>query len=339
MDSLTQIVLGAAVGEILLGKKLGWKAQLLGAIGGTIPDLDILVNLFTNDELIKLLAHRSYTHALFMQLFIALPLAFFSSKIDKVNYKFKHYFWFWYLVFVTHSLLDSFTAYGTQLFLPFSNQLVAFNIVSVVDILYTLPFLFLIFLCLFYNKENPKRIKIAILALVISTSYLSINSIIKYNLHQKYKKELGLQKIDYEKLSTNPTIFSGFLWNAVIKTNDTIYCSEYSIFQKNKKIAFVAYAQNKDFEKGFEGNVLNSLKWFANDFYILEKEGNDTLNFYNIKWGRMDFSKIKPNETFRFYFKIIKKNGVIKLETVQYKPKKSVINMMLKNIWDRTFNY
>ncbi|MFM8916554.1 MAG: metal-dependent hydrolase, partial [Bacteroidota bacterium] len=35
MDSLTQIVLGAAVGEVLLGKKLGNKAMLLGAIGGT----------------------------------------------------------------------------------------------------------------------------------------------------------------------------------------------------------------------------------------------------------------------------------------------------------------
>jgi len=38
MDSLTQIVLGAACGEIALGKKIGNKALLFGAIGGTIPD-------------------------------------------------------------------------------------------------------------------------------------------------------------------------------------------------------------------------------------------------------------------------------------------------------------
>ena len=157
MDSLTQIVLGAAVGEVMLGKKLGWKAQFVDAIAGTIPDLDILVNLFTQDEMIKLLAHRSYTHAWLMQLLLALPFAFITSKIDKVHYSFKKYYWFWYLAFVTHSLLDAFTAYGTQLFLPFSNELVAFNIVSVVDFLYTIPFLLILILCFFTEKIIPKE--------------------------------------------------------------------------------------------------------------------------------------------------------------------------------------
>ena len=46
MDSLTQIVLGAAVGEVVLGKKVGNKAMLYGAIAGTIPDLDVLTRYF-----------------------------------------------------------------------------------------------------------------------------------------------------------------------------------------------------------------------------------------------------------------------------------------------------
>ena len=45
MDSLTQIVLGAAVGEAVLGKKIGTRAMLWGAIAGTIPDLDVLFRL------------------------------------------------------------------------------------------------------------------------------------------------------------------------------------------------------------------------------------------------------------------------------------------------------
>ena len=43
MDSITQIVLGAACGEAVLGKKIGNKALLFGAIGGTIPDLDVFL--------------------------------------------------------------------------------------------------------------------------------------------------------------------------------------------------------------------------------------------------------------------------------------------------------
>ena len=43
MDSITQAVLGAAVGETVLGKKIGHRAAIIGAIVGTIPDLDILL--------------------------------------------------------------------------------------------------------------------------------------------------------------------------------------------------------------------------------------------------------------------------------------------------------
>lgn len=48
MDSLTQIVLGAAVGEAVLGKKVGNKAMLYGAIAGTIPDLDTFASYFVD---------------------------------------------------------------------------------------------------------------------------------------------------------------------------------------------------------------------------------------------------------------------------------------------------
>ncbi|NND88620.1 MAG: metal-dependent hydrolase, partial [Flavobacteriaceae bacterium] len=47
MDSLTQIVLGASVGEAVLGKKIGNKAIWYGAIGGTIPDLDVAAQYVT----------------------------------------------------------------------------------------------------------------------------------------------------------------------------------------------------------------------------------------------------------------------------------------------------
>ena len=74
MDSISQIALGAGVGELVLGKKIGNKAILLGAVAGTIPDLDVFLGFFTDftpDE--ALLIHRSYSHAAVPQLLIALP--------------------------------------------------------------------------------------------------------------------------------------------------------------------------------------------------------------------------------------------------------------------------
>ena len=49
MDSVSQITLGAAIGEIVLGRKLGNKAMFWGAVGGTIPDLDVITKPFMTE--------------------------------------------------------------------------------------------------------------------------------------------------------------------------------------------------------------------------------------------------------------------------------------------------
>ena len=68
MDSITQIVLGAACGEIALGKKIGNKAILFGAIGGTIPDLDVIIGrLYYTNEIDNLAFHRGFTHSVFLR--------------------------------------------------------------------------------------------------------------------------------------------------------------------------------------------------------------------------------------------------------------------------------
>ena len=67
MDSLTQIVLGAAVGEAVLGRKVGNKAMLWGAIAGTIPDLDVFIKLFA-DPITSTELHRGISHSLFFSM-------------------------------------------------------------------------------------------------------------------------------------------------------------------------------------------------------------------------------------------------------------------------------
>ena len=79
MDSLTQLVLGAACGEAVLGKKIGNKALVLGAIGGTIPDLDVLAN-FVLDQLDALAFHRGPMHSLLFACIFPFIIAFFIKK-------------------------------------------------------------------------------------------------------------------------------------------------------------------------------------------------------------------------------------------------------------------
>ena len=72
MDSLTQIVLGAAVGEATLGRKVGNRAMLWGGLCGTLPDLDVLSGA-VSDPMSALAYHRAFTHSLPFAL-LAAPL-------------------------------------------------------------------------------------------------------------------------------------------------------------------------------------------------------------------------------------------------------------------------
>ena len=80
MDSLSQIVLGAAVGEAVLGKKIGNRAMLWGAVAGTIPDLDVISNLWLS-EVDGLAAHRGISHSL---LFSVVGAAAFGWIVDRI---------------------------------------------------------------------------------------------------------------------------------------------------------------------------------------------------------------------------------------------------------------
>jgi len=88
MDSLTQIVLGAAAGEVVLGKKIGNRAMLLGAIGGTIPDMDVLGKFFLSN-IDNLAFHRGISHSI---LFSVIGAILFGWIVHKM-YESPHHKW------------------------------------------------------------------------------------------------------------------------------------------------------------------------------------------------------------------------------------------------------
>ena len=62
MDSITHLALGAAIGEAVLGRRVGRKAAMWGAVCGTIPDLDVFIP--HADAVAAITYHRSFSHSL-----------------------------------------------------------------------------------------------------------------------------------------------------------------------------------------------------------------------------------------------------------------------------------
>lgn len=80
MDTLTQLTLGAACGEAVLGKKVGNRAMLWGAFGGLLPDFDVFAMFFT-DEMTALAFHRGFMHSLLFAVLAALGLGWLVERL------------------------------------------------------------------------------------------------------------------------------------------------------------------------------------------------------------------------------------------------------------------
>jgi inner membrane protein len=317
LDSLSQIVLGAAVGEIMLGKRIGNKAQLLGAIAGTIPDLDVFLTMASTDPFAGLILHRGYSHSMFAQLILALPFAWMTWRGFKKNISYKTWYLFWYLGFFTHTILDCFTTYGTQLLLPFTDAQVGFNNIAVVDPFWTIPFLLCLLVCLFFRRDRLVRMKWAYAGVLWAGLYMAFTFVNKYNVHQHFASELQRQNIAFDELSTTPSIFNNFLWSAIAKKGDSLYVGEYSWLQSRNEIKWQRYASNlQPLEQWGDDRARNILQWFGQGKCMVTQEG-DELHVFILKWGRGDFTRSDVHETFPFYWRLYKENGLYKAVEVQ----------------------
>ncbi|WP_028891133.1 metal-dependent hydrolase [Tenacibaculum sp. 47A_GOM-205m] len=327
MDSLTQIVLGAAVGEAVLGKKVGNKAMLYGAIAGTIPDLDVYVGkLF--DTVTALEIHRGFTHSVFFAIIFGWIFGWLISLYEKkASTKEWALLMFW--GFITHPILDAHTTWGTQLFWPLDIRL-AFKNIFVIDPLYTLPFLVFLLMAMFQPKETTKRRKYNNLGLIISSSYMAITIIIKGITYTKFSHALKEQGIAYKEIETKPTPFNTILWSANVETDNAYLIGYYSFFD-TKPIKFYSYPKNHHLLDNYidDISVKRLIKITKGWYTVSEKENVIYLN--DLRFGLLS---VAPNfQQFAFSFEIAEKHNKVVINEVPRNREKA--KQLLTDLWER----
>ncbi|GHA67512.1 hypothetical protein GCM10009007_05200 [Formosimonas limnophila] len=81
MDSLSQIALGSAISVATMGRLTAvCKAALWGAVAGTLPDLDVLID--HGDAVRNMVLHRAESHSLFWLTLFSLPFAALVARIQ-----------------------------------------------------------------------------------------------------------------------------------------------------------------------------------------------------------------------------------------------------------------
>lgn len=214
MDPITHTVFGAVAGHAVMHSKLGRGAILFGAAGGALPDIDVFWG-FLADPALPWEHHRHFTHALAFipigGLLAAAPLLIFKRFRP-------HAFAAWLTASIgcaTHGINDTFTSFGTFLYWPFSNQRAAWDVISIIDPLFTVPLILGLLLALIIARAWPTRIAFALSLLYVGLGFAQNQRVM--NVQQQLADMRGH---DIVRGRAMPTFGNIIIWRSLYEDAD-----------------------------------------------------------------------------------------------------------------------
>ena len=287
MDSITHIVLGATLGEAMAGPKLKKRAMLFGALAQSLPDIDF-VAAFWSDPASDLLAHRGLTHSFLFAALMSPALAWLGKRWNRdANLSFKTWCVFFGTQLLIHIFLDSFNAYGTGWFEPFSHARFSFHVLFVADPLFTLWLILSCLALLTHWNNQPWRLRWARFGLILSGLYLLFAITNKLIIDHAVEKNFKEQSIQHDGYFTTPTPLNSLLWYVVAADQKGYHIGYRSVFDHDLKIDFQYFSKNDSLLDPIRSlKDVRDLIRFSQEYYIVRNTG-DTLVFSDLRFGQM----------------------------------------------------
>ena len=286
MDSLSQAALGSAVGIAVMGRRTAlWKAALIGAAFGTLPDLDAFID--HGDPIRNMTFHRAASHSLFYLTLLSPALAWLISKLSGQINNFKRWCLAIWLILITHVLLDFMTVYGTQMALPFTDYPFGVGSIFIIDPLYTLPLLFGVTTALIFYRTSGLRWNA--LGLSLSTVYLAWTFLAQWYVENVTDDYLTQQHVKVEQRLVTPTPFNTLLWRIVVMTPEGYAEGFYSLLDKTPQLNLKHFPRNEELFDAVHGNWgAERMAWFTHGFFKMS-EDDDKLMITDLRMGQEPF--------------------------------------------------
>ncbi len=151
MDTITHGIAGALIGKAFFSreKRVVPVATFAVTVGAMFPDIDIVRYGFSSDPLAIVKYHRAITHSFIALPFWAIALALLTRallpfvkrqfpKLSDLESPSLPLLTFFYAVgLASHILLDGMTSFGTRMWTPLSQTRVAWDILFIIDFIFT----------------------------------------------------------------------------------------------------------------------------------------------------------------------------------------------------------
>jgi len=327
MDSLTQAVLGAGIAGAVAPSGHRRKALLLGAVLGTLPDLDVLIDYGGAVE--NFTMHRGFSHSLFVLMPFTLVFWWVLGKAwSPVREAPLRWLAVVGLALVTHPLLDAHTAYGTQLLWPLDVPPTMWATVFIIDPLFTLPLLTATVLTAF-RPDRGWSTPLLRGALTVALAYLAWTWPAQAKVHHEAREALADMGLRDAPVFVTPTPFNSVRWRIVVQTGAGYLEGFGSVLPGAPPIAFQAYASDHAALAG-AGDVwaVRRLRWFSRDFLRAE-----------VKDGRLLLSDLRMGqEPYYVFTHVVAEQGnphwrTIPTELLPFEYDQTIVLESLRRIW------
>lgn len=291
MDSVTQLLLGACTAAAVAPREFRRHALALGAVLGTVPDLDVFIDFGGAVE--NFTMHRGFSHSLFVLPWVgfsvwALLLAWAPARAAKLR---------WlavvHLPLLTHPLLDAFTIYGTQLFWPLDRTPYGLGSMFIIDPLYTLPLLIGIGVAL--ATRVPTRVQAAARGgLALSCAYLALSAGLQAWGLARATEGLRTAGLSDSRVLALPTPFNLVLWRVLSRETDGYRVGYVSLLDAEPPSDWRHYPSLDSAEAALAGHLpWQRLRAFSHGWHSLRDCGG-RLVFADLRMG------VEPAFVFQF---------------------------------------
>ena len=217
MDSLTHILTGAVIARAVNDEKLGHWGTVAGLAMGFFPDTDFVLGLFNRQFYLEY--HRDFTHSLLLIPFYSLFFSWLFVKISK-----RTLFWNFYriclLALVSHVLLDLLTSYGTMIFSPFFEHRYAWDLLFIVDLIFSGIVILPLLVSLFVKKKASWICRGSLVGL---TAYVLFCWVQHHQAIGLANSFAGKMKGEVIQVASLPQPLSPFRWANYVETKERVY--------------------------------------------------------------------------------------------------------------------
>jgi inner membrane protein len=220
MDPVTQGLFGGLWAQAGSRKRDMRLALATGVAAGMAPDLDVLIRS-PSDSLLAIEFHRHFTHALAFipvgALVVALILWPVMRRLGPETKFARVYLWS-LLGVASHGLLDAMTSYGTRLYWPFSDERVAWNVISVIDPLFSVPLAVLLAVGVW--RRNRLVVRIAAIWAIFYLAFGAVQQHRAENIVHHWAEQSG---IPVERALAKPGFANLVLWRGLVDDGERFH--------------------------------------------------------------------------------------------------------------------